>query len=72
MALSKPTPVRFSQAADQRLGEVAETNGMTKAELVRLCVEKFLDEVESTGKISIQQVVYAPKSSAKPARKKTA
>ena len=67
--LTKPTQVRFSAHADQRLGELSDANGMTKAELIRLCVERFLNEVERTGKIEIRQVVH---DSPKPARKKTA
>lgn len=57
--LSKPTPVRFSAAADRRLGELADANGMTKAELIRLCVDRFIQEIERTGKIEINQVVHS-------------
>lgn len=48
--LSKPVPVRFSADVDDRLNNVAQMNGIKKAELIRICVEKFLHEVETTGK----------------------
>jgi len=72
MALSKPIPVRISERADQRLAEIAESNGMTKAELMRLCVDRFLNEVESTGRIEISQVVHDPRSTYNAGKSKTA
>lgn len=66
--LSKPVPVRFSAEADARLGRLADRNGIKKAELIRICVEKFLDEVERTGKIEVTQTILsdapAPKARA--------
>lgn len=51
--LSKPTPVRLSEDVDTRLGELAKHNGVTKAHLIRLCVDRFLDEIERSGGVDV-------------------
>jgi hypothetical protein len=66
--LSKPISIRFSDETDSKLGRLADRNGIKKAELIRICVEKFLDEVERTGKIEVTQTILsdapAPKARA--------
>lgn len=63
--LGKPMPVRFSEETDQRLAEIAATNGMTKADLIRLCVERELQEIDRTGKIEVTQVVVSARHKSK-------
>ena len=56
MSLGDPIPVRFSEAADQRLSEVARRSGLSKAELIRLATDEFLARVAKSGVIE-QRIV---------------
>lgn len=63
--LSNPMQVRFSAEADRRLGAVAEANGLTKAEVIRICVDNFLADLERSGEIPVTMVVKDPGTSQK-------
>lgn len=56
MSLGDPIPVRFSVAADQRLADVARRSGLSKAELIRLATDEFLERVVRKGMIE-QRIV---------------
>lgn len=58
----KVTQVRLSEDVDARLNSLAKHHDMAKGALIRICVDKFLDEIERTGKISITQVFTVPPS----------
>lgn len=51
MSFGLPIPVRLTANADQRLNAIAARNGTTKAELIRLAVDNFLREIETSGSI---------------------
>jgi len=57
--LSKPISIRFSAETDAKLGRLADRNGIKKAELIRLCVEKFLNEIDATGRIEVTQTILS-------------
>ena len=57
MALSDPIPVRFSTPADSGLASVSSRTGLSKAELTRIAVDQFLENVELTGEIVQRHVV---------------
>ena len=63
--LGKPTQVRFSADTDRRLSEVADANGMTKVELIRLCVTRTLDKIDEDGGIEIRQQLRSPRPPSK-------
>ena len=60
MAVTKPIPVRFTAHADQRLSSLSSRNGMKKAELIRIAVDKMLCEVEKTGRLDYSMSFAAP------------
>lgn len=60
--LAKPIPVRFSETVDAKIGRIAEANGMTKAEIIRLAVDRAIAEIEHSGRIEVLQVVNSPSS----------
>lgn len=51
MSLSDPIPVRFSEETDARLSRMAERSGLSKAELIRLATDDYLEKISSTGQI---------------------
>ena len=57
MALSDPIPVRFSQTADAGLGEIASRTGLSKAELIRIATDEFLEKTNRTGEIVQRHIV---------------
>lgn len=54
--MADPIPVRFRDEADARLSRVALRARMSKAELIRIAVDDFLDKVQATGQI-VQTVI---------------
>ena len=62
MANLEIVQVRLSADVVCRLNRIAKNHDMTKSALVRVCVDKFLDEIESTGRISITQVLEDPEA----------
>jgi predicted DNA-binding protein len=60
MSMGLPTPVRLSVSADQRLSAISARNGVSKAELIRLAVDNFLQEIEHSGSIQFTKRIENP------------
>ena len=54
-------PVRFTESADRGLAEVSRRSGLSKAELIRLATDEFLQRVTRSGVIE-QRIVLADPS----------
>jgi predicted DNA-binding protein len=54
MALTDAVAVRFNQSQKDRLSRVALASGMSEAELIRRATDKYLDEAEKSGSITIR------------------
>ena len=68
MALADPIPVRFRDESDARLSGVSSRSRMSKAELIRIAVDEFLDRVEQSGEIVQRVMLDAPSDLPIPAR----
>jgi predicted DNA-binding protein len=44
-------PVRLANETDARLASLASRSGLSKAELIRLAVDAYMEQVEETGEI---------------------
>jgi len=62
MSLSEGVSVRFDEETRKRLKAIAEQAGLKPAELVRRATAEFLDNVESSGTISIPVNIRAQQS----------
>jgi hypothetical protein len=54
MKLSEAIPVRFSPVTGRRLRWVSERSGIPVAQLIRLATESYLEQVDRSGKITIE------------------
>jgi hypothetical protein len=53
MNLNSSVPVRFDQVQDARLRAVSQRSGIPVANLIRIAVEKYLDETEASGNLNV-------------------
>lgn len=67
--MADPIPVRFRDEADVKLSRVSLRSRMSKAELIRIAVDDFLDKVEQTGQIVQTVVLDAAGDEPLPARR---
>ena len=68
---STPIPIRFDESIKERLQIVSSDCGLSVSDLCRLAVEKLLDEIESTGQITLRVSEAASGYSANPRAKDT-
>lgn len=48
MKLDKATTVRLFEGSDKQLEEVAESKGLKKADILRIAVKFYLDNINNT------------------------
>lgn len=70
VAMADPIPVRFRDEADTKLSGVALRARMSKAELIRIAVDEFLDKVEASGEIVQRVILDAPIAEPLPPKRK--
>lgn len=68
--MADPIPVRFRDEADSKLSGVALRARMSKAELIRIAVDEFLDKVEASGEIVQRVILDAPCAEPLPPKRK--
>ena len=60
--------VRFLPETKVRLRQISQASGLTVGDLIRRATEEWLDEAESTGRISINLKVAEPRAEYKTSR----
>jgi hypothetical protein len=53
-------PVRFTSEQERVIGQIAEANGLSKSEVVRLAVTQFLAQLRENKELVVSQVVRSP------------
>jgi hypothetical protein len=53
-------PVRFTSEQERVIGQIAEANGLSKSEVVRLAVTQFLAQLRENKELIVSQVVRSP------------
>lgn len=53
MALNTSVPVRFNQTQDARLRAISEQSGMAVSALIRIATERYLDQIEAAGQVTV-------------------
>jgi predicted DNA-binding protein len=62
MSLETCIGVRFLPETKGRLRQISQASGLTVGDLIRRATEEWLDEAESTGRISINLKVAEPRA----------
>ncbi len=62
MSSKGPLAVRFTNEQDEALSVIAEQSGLSRAEVVRMAVAKFLKNLNEKGEIVVETVIRAPRS----------
>ena len=61
-------PVRFTPEQESAISQIAEENGLSRAEVVRMAVAQFLSELNAKGEMIVEKVIHAPGPGAKRVR----
>ena len=60
MRRKQSLPVRFTLEQENTIARIAETNGISRAEVVRLAVIQFLAQLDESGELTVARVIKAP------------
>jgi len=60
MKRTQSLPVRFTLEQENAITRIAEENGLSRAEVVRLSVMQFLAQLDASGELTVQRVIKAP------------
>ena len=60
MRRKQSLPVRFTLEQEDAIAQIADANGISRAEVVRLAVIQFLTELNQNGKLTVAHVIKAP------------